>query len=138
MGWSTELFCNISFNRKSYNSLFEVESDIDDLKKEIGTCKDSLQSLAFMTEPDKFYNREEYDSALSWVRSEYDNNMSLLEELQYDLFKMEFLRDNWENCHNDEGLAIPAPDGIKWDTAYLEGDFVRTTENKEIIDDKLV
>lgn len=138
MGWSTELFCNISFNRKSYNSLYEVESDIDELKKEIGTCKDSLQSLVFMTEPDKFYNREEYDSALSWVRSEYDNNMSLLEELQYDLFKLEFLRDNWENCHNDEGLAIPAPDGIKWDTAYLEGDFVRTTENKEIIDDKLV
>lgn len=137
MGWSTELFCNISFNRKSYNSLYEVESDIDELKKEIGTCKDSLQSLVFMTEPDKFYNKEEYDSALSWVRSEYNNNINLLEELQYDLFKLEFLRDNWENCHNDEGLAIPAPDDIKWDTAYLEGDFVRTTENKEIID-KLV
>lgn len=132
MGWSTELFCNISFNRKSYNSLFDVESDIDDLKKEIGTCKDSLQSLAFMTEPDKFYNREEYDSALSWVRSEYDNNMSLLEELQYELFKLEYLRDNWKNCHNDEGLAIPTPDSIKWDTAYLEGDFVRTTKNKDL------
>ena len=132
MGWSTELFCNISFNRKSYNFLFEVESDIDDLKNEIGTCKDILQSLAFMTEPDKFYNREEYDSALSWVRSEYDNNMSLLEELLYKLFKLEYLRDNWKNCHNDEELAIPTPDSIKWDTAYLEGDFVRTTKNKDL------
>lgn len=135
MGWSTELFCNISFNRKSYNSLYEVESDIDELKKEIGTCKDSLQSLVFMTEPDKFYNKEEYDSALSWVRSEYDNNMSLLEELQYELFKLEYLRDNWKNCHNDEGLAIPTPDDIKWDTAYLEGDFVRTTKNKDLRDE---
>lgn len=135
MGWSTELFCNISFNRKSYNSLFEVESDIDDLKKEIGACKDNLQTLVFMTEPDKFYNREEYDSALSWVRSEYDNNMNLLDELQYDLFKLEFLRDNWENCHNNEGLAIPTPDDMKWNTAYLEGDFVRTTKNKDLKDD---
>ena len=32
MGWSTELFCNISFNRKTYNSLSEVESDIEETK----------------------------------------------------------------------------------------------------------
>ena len=33
---------------------------------------------------------------------------------------------------NDEELAIPTPDSIKWDTAYLEGDFVRTTKNKDL------
>ena len=133
MGWSTELFCNISFNRKSYNSLYEVESDIDELKKEIGTCKDSLQSLVFMTEPDRFYNKENYDSAIDWVRDEFENSISLLDELQYDLFKLEYLRDNWKNCHNNEGLAIPFPENIEWDTAYLEGDFVKTTKNENTI-----
>ena len=35
MGWSTELFCNISYNRKTFNSKIEVEDEISDLTYEI-------------------------------------------------------------------------------------------------------
>lgn len=114
MGRSTDLFCNISFNKKSYNSLSEVESDIDDIRRKISSCKYNLRTLAFMTEPNKFYDRENYDSAIDWIRDEFENNILLLDELQYDLLKLEYLRDNWKNCHNDEGLAISFPESIDW------------------------
>jgi hypothetical protein len=52
--------------------------------------------------------------------------MEALDDLYYDKTKLEFLIDNWDNCHNEEGLGINPPDEIEWNTAYIDGDFVRT------------
>ena len=56
MGWSTELFCNISFNKKTYNSLYDVERDIEECKDLMKVCVDKLRALALMTEPQKMLN----------------------------------------------------------------------------------
>lgn len=39
MGWQTDLVCRISFNRKSYNNLYEVEEDIETNKKIVRDAK---------------------------------------------------------------------------------------------------
>jgi len=59
--------------------------------------------------------------------------MEEIEEYQYDNWKLQLLLDDWENCHNEEGLAIEIPDD-DWfydsksyhSKAYFEGDFVYT------------
>lgn len=131
MGWSTELFCNISFNRKTYNSLGEVESDIEEMKDILQRYKDKIKAYAVMTEPDKMikFDDESYDNLLSQVNDEVSDMLEMMEECHYELIKLEYLRDNWDNCHTKEGLAINAPEGITWETAYLDGDFIKGTNN---------
>lgn len=131
MGWSTELFCNISFNRKTYNSLGEVESDIEEMKDILQRYKDKIKAYAVMTEPDKMikFDDESYDNLLSQVDGEVSDMLEEMEEYYYELIKLEYLRDNWDNCHTKEGLAINAPEKITWETAYLDGDFIKGTKN---------
>ena len=131
MGWSTELFCNISFNRKTYNSLGEVESDIEEMKDILQRYKDKIKAYAVMTEPDKMikFDDESYDNLLMQVDGEVSDMLEEMEEYYYELIKLEYLRDNWDNCHTKEGLAINAPEEITWETAYLDGDFVKTVKH---------
>ena len=131
MGWSTELFCNISFNHKTYNSLGEVESDIEETKDILQRYKDKIKAYAVMTEPDKMikFDDESYDNLLSQVNDEVSDMLEEMEEYYYELTKLEYLRDNWDNCHTKEGLAINAPEEITWETAYLDGDFIKGTKN---------
>lgn len=130
MGWSTTLFCSIDFNRKSYNSLYEVEDDIKELKDILQSLKNDLRSYAIMTEPQKLLHVEDENlSLMEHINFEVSDIFSRMEEYYFELFKLEYLRDNWENCHTKEGLAIDIPEGIDWDSAYLEGDFVKTVKH---------
>lgn len=130
MGYSTELFCNLSFNRETFNYKSDVESKLDDVKSYIKMDKARLRDFALMTDPEKLYNKEDYDSAYSFLTSEVENTLDDLEENLVEKFKLETLLDCWDNCHTKEGLAIPAPDSITWETSYLEGDYVKTTKSK--------
>lgn len=129
MSWSTELFCSIHFNRETYNSRYEVEDRLDEVKEQIETCKQSLRDLAMMTEPEKFYDKEDYNSPYDFVHRSYNQNIELLQELTIDEWKLEQLLYNWDRCHNEKGLAINPPKEIEWNTAYLEGDFVATVDH---------
>lgn len=128
MSWSTELFCNLSFNRETFNSKFEVEDKIKELDECINTCKKELRDMALMTEPSKFMGKEDESDPYLFVTSKVEDSLELLEEYTIERYKLCVLLENWENCHNEEGLAIYPPDGINWDTAYLHGDFVHSTK----------
>lgn len=126
MGWSTELFCNITFNRETFNSKREVEERIEELERYSQMSRDRIRDLAMMTEPQKFCP-ENYDP-LIWIRNELQDALDALDECSIDLYKLNLLLENWEICHNEEGLAIPPPIDVDCDTVYLTGDFVKTTE----------
>lgn len=126
MGWSTELFCNISFNRETFNSEIEVQDKIEETKTYIQNAKDHLRDLLMMTEPGKFCP-ENYDP-LIWMRNEFQDSMDLIEEYSVELYKLNLLLSNWDACHEKDGLAISPPEGVGWQTAFLDGDFVRTTK----------
>lgn len=126
MGWSTELFCNITFNRDTFNTKFEVQNKIDETKTYLQNAKDHLRDLLMMTEPGKFCP-ENYDP-LIWMRNEFQDSMDLIEEYSVELYKLNLLLSNWDACHEESGLAISPPEGIGWQTAFLDGDFVKTTK----------
>lgn len=135
MGWCTDLFCNISYNRKTYNSKYDVEQDLEEVNNMIKYFTNKLRNLAFMTEPQKLLNCKDCEgfdlNPADVVNQEFDEALEGLEEYLYKKFALDYLIDNWENCHNEEGLAIGPPEGISWNTAYLDGDFVRTVKHPE-------
>lgn len=131
MGWSTELFCNLSFNKKTYNSLLEVENDIDEIKAILSNIKATLRQLAYITEPEKFYSKDDYNSPGDYIESELSRCLDELDDYYFDLVKLEYLRDNWYNCHDKDGFAIEPPKPMEWETAYITGDFIRTKENND-------
>ena len=128
MSWGTELFCNISFNRETFNSRYEVEDKISELDKCIETCKSEIRDMALMTEPSKFMDKDNNFTPYYFVTQSVKNNLELLEEYIIERYKLITLLDNWGNCHNKERLAIYPPEGFDWDTAFLHGDFVRSTK----------
>ena len=134
MGWSTELFCSISFNRKSYNSLYEVEEDIEEAKNILQMYKDKIKAYAIMTEPEKMikFDDERYDNLLTQVNNEVTDMLNEMEEYYSELIKLQYLKENWDNCHDEKGLAIAAPENIHWDTAYLEGDYIKSNKNNDV------
>lgn len=125
MGWSSELFCNIHFNKQTYNNKYEVESQLEDLNNWINTCKEKLRDLAIMTEPRKYCD-EETQNPYYFVINEFKDCIDNLEEALIEKYKLELLLENWENCHNKEGLAIDPPEGIHYDSAFFWGDFVKS------------
>ena len=134
MSWSTELFCNVSYNKETFNSRMEVEDKISELDKYIETCKKALRDVALMTEPAKFINED--TNPYYFVTGQVEENLELLEEYIIEKYKLEILLDNWDKCHNEKGLAIYPPDNIDWNTAYLHGDFVKSTKyptNKDLL-----
>lgn len=129
MSWSTDLFCNIHFNRETFDQLYQVQNAISETKACIDQCKKELHSLAIMTEPAKFYNKDDYDSPYSFIEQTFQDNIDLLEEYIVKLDNLLLLEDKWNKCHDEKGLAIPPPDNIHWDSAFLDGDFVKTVNS---------
>lgn len=125
MSWSTELFCNITFNRETFNSKSEVEERIEEIERYSQSVRGQIRDLTMMTEPQKFCP-ENYDPII-WLRNEIQDSLDALEECTIDLYKLNLLLENWNSCHNEEGLAIEPPDVVR-QNAFLEGDFVKTTE----------
>lgn len=127
MAWSTNLFCNIEFNRETFNSKDEVSNKIEELESYIETAKKSLRDLTVITEPNKFCPKDE--DPLCWLITEFNGQISLIEEYSVELYKLYKLLDSWDKCHDINGLAIDPPNNIQYDTVYLTGDFVRTIKH---------
>lgn len=135
MGWSTNLFCNISFHKKTYNTKYEVLDEIDELNGLIKVCEDRIKAFALITEPKKFCSEEE-DPQL-YLSMGVQENLEELQEYYIEKYKLELLLDNWDISHKD-GYAIKLPDNIHWDSAYVDGDFIEhyKDENKKLFNNK--
>lgn len=131
MGYETNLFCNIHFNRKTYNHKSEVEEDIKELNECIEREHRKITAYALMTEPNKFITPEEGESVYEYIQREIEFTFKALDEAYWEKNRLELLLYNWKNCHNEEGLAIPPPNYMNLDTAYLDGDYIETIESKE-------
>ncbi len=129
MGWQTDLFCNITFNRQTYNSLGEVESRIAEVTEYINYTKGVLRAFAIMTEPNKLLSLDEGEDPLDRIERTVKESLEDLEDYYIERWKLEILRDNWDKCHNKEGLAINPPKCAEWPNAYLDGDFIHSVQH---------
>ena len=126
MSQSTRLFTTINFAGKTYNSLKEVEIELQDIEIRINDLKSNLRVLAYMTEPNKMKPEDatvsEYlDANVNYLYTEF-------EELFVKRYKLEMLIEEWDKCHNNEGLGINPPDDVKY-KSFIDGDFVYTVKH---------
>jgi len=130
MGWGTTLTTDIYYNRKTYNSKYEVESDLQECEEILNTIKGDIKALVVCTEPAKMMPQDEGWEPLEWLVRTIEIKLKDLEEQIAERDNLVFLLDKWDECHDKEGYAIPCPDE-QYGKSYLDGDFVRTTENKD-------
>lgn len=126
MSWSTELFCSITFNKETFNSKNEVINNIEETERRLQIAKDRLRDLVIMTEPNKFCP-ENYDPIL-WINNEQVDAIDTIEDCSVELYKLRTLLNSWDECHDENGLAINPPDDFTWKTAFLDGDFVNSVK----------
>ena len=121
MGWSTDLFCNISFNKETFNSKSQVTDRLDEVNEDIIKCENELRNLALMTEPNKFTDSDPYE----FVTDILENNLDELKMCAVEKWKLSLLLENWDDCHDKEtGLAKYPPEIC--DQSYLCGDYVKS------------
>ena len=130
MGWGTTLTTDIYYNRKSYNSLFEVEDDLKEEQNYIDSLKNELRMLVACTDPQKMLPQDQEWEPLEWLKNKTDQILSELEIAIGTRNDYQTLIDVWDDCHKD-GVARACPDGMSG--SYLEGDFVKTdrSENED-------
>lgn len=126
MSQSTRLFTTINFAGKTYNSLNEVEKDLREVEERIEDLKSNLRVLAYMTEPNKM--KPEDATASEYLDANVNYLYSEFEELFVKRYKLEMLLEEWNMCHNNEGLGINPPDEIKY-KSFIDGDFVYTVKH---------
>lgn len=122
MGWSTELFCNISFYKKTYNDKIAVEEELNEVKSSLRVAENRLRSLVFTTEPNKFCREEEDPD--EYLHSSFEGWLTRYQQLSITEYKLQLLLDNWDKCHDEDGKAIQGPESLEYDDAYLRGDYI--------------
>lgn len=129
MGFETDIFRMYSFNRKTYNYKWEVDESIASLKKETNAAIKRLHNLAIMTEPDKYFSKD--DDIFNQIEEQVDENISIIRSNEIILDNLEFLSENWDKCHNKDGIANGIPENLTWNTVYIDGDFIKTTKKND-------
>lgn len=129
MSWETRLYTSIHYNRKTYETLGQVQSDIQDCEDGIARCKKRLMELAIITEPAKFAGEDA--DPLTWMENEVEEQVELLTEYQTELTDLYKLEEAWDRCHTSDGEPIHEPEDMAWNTAYINGDFILTKAEKE-------
>ena len=128
MGWETNLMVHLRYNRQTYTSRYDVQNRLGDVEDMIKYHTDKIHSIGLMTEPKKFI--EEDADPLQWINNEISESLEELEEYYIERFKLNYLLEYWDKCHTKDGEPIHAPEGVGWDDAYIDGDFIMTKEEK--------
>ena len=126
MSQSTRLFTTINFAGKTYNYLDDVRVELQDIETRIAEIKSNLRVLAYMTEPNKM--KPEDATASEYLDANVNYLYTEFEELFVKRYKLEMLIEEWDKCHNNEGLGINPPDDVKY-KSFIDGDFVYTVKH---------
>ena len=123
MGWDTSIYTDISFNRKTYKHKSEVEEDIEELKDSIEQVKKDLLKLVYITEPRKFMSKEDLEMADvdRWLEEKFNDDWEMLQNDIVELWKLEILLGEWDNCHDKAGNPIRRHISVE----YEDGDEQR-------------
>lgn len=93
MGWETNVLENIVFNKETYNSLYEVDSAIDENTQALENLKQELSIMAMSRPEDMLIHNENMN--LLGLHREVIDKLNLIEEYIIDIYKLQILRDNF-------------------------------------------
>lgn len=127
MGSGCTLRTNIYFSHKSYRSITEVEEEIKLQESFIANAEKDLMMLITMTEPDKFWRKDEAEVGETpwiWMQNQAMDAIETIKEATEELSKLRTLLWEWSECHDEEGFAIEPFKGSGYDKSYFWGDWI--------------
>ena len=99
MGWETNVITQISFNKKTYDSMYKVEEEIDFCNKRIQEIVNKLMIYSTSRPQDILLNRGE--ATLETIQEEIEDMLDLLEEYFVKRSDLEALKDNFKCVDGD-------------------------------------
>lgn len=127
MGSGCTLRTNIYFSHKNYRSISEVEEEIKLQESFIANAEKDLMMLITMTEPDRFWRKDESEVGETpwiWMQNEAQRCLETIKESSEELVKLRTLLWEWSECHDEEGFAIEPFKGSGYDKPYFWGDWI--------------
>lgn len=125
MGWQTDVITKIVFNKETYNSIYEIEEEIESNNKCIQNIKDELYVMTIARPEDLLIHNEEMD--LLGLQRDVRDKLELLEECIIENYKLEILKDNFDVRDGD---YINNPERIDNVKKWLVDNFI--LESKDI------
>lgn len=125
MGWQTDVITQIVFNKETYNSIYEIEEEIESNNKCIQNIKDELYIMTIARPEDLLIHNEEID--LLGLQRDVRDKLELLEECIIENYKLEILRDNFDLRDGD---YINNPEKTQNIKKWLVDNFI--LESKDI------
>lgn len=125
MGWQTDVITQIVFNKETYNSIYEIEAEIECNNKCIQNIKDELYVMTIARPEDLLIHNEEMD--LLGLQRDVRDKLELLEESIIENYKLEILRDNF---NLRDGDYINNPEKTQNIKKWLVDNFI--LESKDI------
>lgn len=129
MGSGCTLRTNIYFSHKNYKSITEVEEDIQLQESFIANAEKDLMMLITMTEPDKFWRKDEAEVGETpwiWMQNQAMQAIETIKEATEELSKLRTLLWEWSECHDKDGTAIEPHEGTGYDKTYFWGDWIKS------------
>lgn len=128
MGFQTDLFTTLTFNHQTFNSRYDVNDELNETEKLIKYYENKLYSIGVMTEPKKYCDDD--DDPIAFINSEINDSLKELDDLYVERFKLQLVLETWNQSHDEDGFAIPVPNNVPWNAAYIDGDFIKHKENE--------
>lgn len=125
MGWQTDVITQLVFNKETYNSIYEIEEEIESNNKCIQNIKDELYVMAIARPEDLLIHNEEMD--LLGLQRDVKDKLDLLEECIINNYKLELLKENFDLRDGD---FIKNPERVSNIKKWLVDNFI--LESKDI------
>ena len=129
MGSGCTLRTNIYFSHKNYRSITEVEEDIKLQESFIANAEKDLMMLITMTEPERFWRKDEAEVGETpwiWMQNQAMQAIETIKESTEELSKLRTLLWEWSECHDEKGFAIEPFKGSGYDKPYFWGDWIKS------------
>lgn len=127
MGSGCTLRTNIYFSHKTYSSITEVEEEIKLQELFIANAEKDLMMLITMTEPERFWRKDEAEVGETpwiWMQNQAMQAIETIKEATEELSKLRTLYYKWNDCHDKEGFAIEPHKGTSYGKSYFWGDWI--------------
>ena len=129
MGSGCTLRTNIYFSHKNYKSISEVEEEIKLQESFIANAEKDLMMLITMTEPERFWRKDEAEVGETpwiWMQNQAMQAIETIKEASEELSKLRTLLWEWSECHDEKGFAIEPHEGTGYDKPYFWGDWIKS------------
>lgn len=103
MSWATWVKAEIEFNRKTYDTEYQVQDDIDESRKLQRMCRENLLVLA-STDPKNLKEKDEEGNPLpieETIRHKVNENIETLLEASNEEFRLQLLLENFDKRDGD-------------------------------------